>query len=84
MPETTQRPTISRAEYNRRVAARRKRQQRKVFYDNRTDFTGFDHSLHFLKSGTIEGRTRNAVIRKEAIVPYSFLFAVIFEDLFLR
>lgn len=33
-----------------------------VFDDNRVYLTVFDHSLHTLKIGAVEGRTRNSVI----------------------
>ena len=54
-----------------------------IFYDDGTDKPVFNHFFHFPKARSVKGRAGNAVIRKEAIISYALLFAVVLQNLFL-
>lgn len=55
----------------------------KVFYDDCTDFTFFNHTLHTVKIATVKTCTRNAVIHEKHRIGISVFFSVVRKNLLL-
>jgi hypothetical protein len=54
-----------------------------ILYDYGSDLTVFYHLLHFLKSRSVEGRTRYTVVHEETVVYDPVLLTVFLQDLLL-
>lgn len=50
-----------------------------VLYDNDRDSVGFDFGNHLLKSGSVELRTRDTIIREVDAVGKTVLFGVVLQ-----
>ena len=54
-----------------------------VFDEHRRDIPGLDSGQHFLKAGTLHGRTRDAIVYKENRVGVPFVFGGLLKYLSL-